>query len=159
MSAIGTKQTWAVALQMSAFGGKADIAYKLEREIDRFKQEQANPLFLADHAFNVVVTAWHLCDWVFADLTPELKSRLQINTLSELQAQARKGRALHLCQQAANASKHWAVLEKHRDPNVDTIVTIAPVRKPEDLHAPPKFEAFFKDGPNYIEAEKCSTRH
>ena len=25
MSAIGTKQTWASALQMSAFGGKADI--------------------------------------------------------------------------------------------------------------------------------------
>ena len=78
-----------------------DLYNKLEREIDRFKREQANPLFLADHAFNVVVTAWHLCDWVFADLTPELKSKLQINTLSELQAQARKGRALHLCQQAA----------------------------------------------------------
>ena len=26
MSAIGTKQTWTCALQMSAFGGKADIA-------------------------------------------------------------------------------------------------------------------------------------
>ena len=26
MSAIGTKQTWAGALHMSAFGGKADIA-------------------------------------------------------------------------------------------------------------------------------------
>jgi hypothetical protein len=26
MSAIGPKQTWASALQMSAFGGKADIA-------------------------------------------------------------------------------------------------------------------------------------
>ena len=26
MSAIGTKQTWTDALQMSAFGGKADIA-------------------------------------------------------------------------------------------------------------------------------------
>jgi len=28
MSAIGTKRTWASALQMSAFGGKADIAIK-----------------------------------------------------------------------------------------------------------------------------------
>ena len=27
MSAIGKKQTWAVALQMSAFGGKADMAF------------------------------------------------------------------------------------------------------------------------------------
>jgi hypothetical protein len=28
MSAIGTKRTWASALQMSAFGGKADITIK-----------------------------------------------------------------------------------------------------------------------------------
>ena len=27
MSAFGTKRTWANALQMSAFGGKADIAW------------------------------------------------------------------------------------------------------------------------------------
>jgi len=27
MSAIGTKQTWATALHMSAFGGKADIGH------------------------------------------------------------------------------------------------------------------------------------
>ena len=27
MSAIGTKRTWAVALHMSAFGGKADIQF------------------------------------------------------------------------------------------------------------------------------------
>ena len=131
-----------------------DLYNKLQREIDRFTGDRTNPLVLADHAFNVVVTAWHLCDWVFADLTPELKSKLQIKTLADLQSQARKCRALHLCQQAANASKHWAVEQKYRDPNVDVIVAIAPVRKPEDIHAPPKFEGYFKDGPDFIEAEK-----
>jgi hypothetical protein len=39
----------------------------------RFKKAATDPLELADHAFNVVVTAWHMCDWVFADLTPQLK--------------------------------------------------------------------------------------
>ena len=29
MSAFGTKQTWGIALQMSAFGGKADMTIAL----------------------------------------------------------------------------------------------------------------------------------
>jgi urease gamma subunit len=131
-----------------------DLYNKLDREIARFDGAANNSLDLADHAFNVVVTAWHMCDWVFADMTPELKSKLQINTLAELQAEARKCRALHLCQQAANASKHWALLEKHRDPGVDVIVGVAPVRRPEEVQEPPKFEAYFKDGSDFIEAGK-----
>ena len=109
-----------------------DLCNKLQREIERFKKAATDPLDLADHAFNVVVTAWHMCDWVFADLTPQLKSKLNINTKAALQAEARKCRALHLCEQAAIASKHWAVFAKYRDFNVDTIVAIAPVRNPED---------------------------
>ncbi len=131
-----------------------DLYNKLEREIDRFKQEQTNPLFLSDHAFNTVVTAWHLCDWVAADLTPEQKIGLKINSRQDMQAIARQCRALHLCEQAATASKHWAVFEKYRDPNVDTILGIAPFTVDDDPHAPLKFVAFFKDGSNFIEAEK-----
>ena len=33
MSAIGTKRTWASALHMSAFGGKADILLQLSTEV------------------------------------------------------------------------------------------------------------------------------
>jgi hypothetical protein len=131
-----------------------DLHHKLQREIDRFRQGSSSPLELADHAFNVVVTAWHLCDWVFADLTEEQKSKLQIQTLGDLQSHARKCRALHLCQHAANASKHWAVEQKYHDSKVDTIVAIAPARKPEHIHTPPKFEVWFKDGSDFIEAER-----
>jgi hypothetical protein len=46
------------------------------------------------------------------------------------------------------------VFAKYRDPNVDTIVAIAPVRNPEDLQGPPKFEVYFRDGPNVKEAGK-----
>jgi len=71
-----------------------------------------------------------------------------------MQAVARQCRALYLCEQAATASKHWAVYKEYRDPNVSTIVSIAPVRKPEDVHAPTVFEVFFKNGENVIPAEK-----
>jgi hypothetical protein len=37
MSAIGTKQTWASALHMSAFGGKADTANRTDTTRSRQK--------------------------------------------------------------------------------------------------------------------------
>jgi len=133
-----------------------DLYNKLRREVDRFNKDLTDPMVRADHAFNAVVTAWHLCDWVFADLTlmPELQDKLGIKTKADLQAAARKCRALHLCQQACNASKHWAVT-MHNDPTVDTVVTIAPFDpSKDDVHAPIKFDVFFKDGDKFIKAEQ-----
>jgi hypothetical protein len=131
-----------------------DLFNKLEREIKRFKQNPKDLFARVDHAFNVVVTAWHMCDWVCADLTADQKSKLNIKDRKNMQAVARQCRALYLCEQAATASKHWAVYKEYRDPNVSTIVSIAPVRKPEDVHAPTVFEVFFKDEENVIPAEK-----
>jgi hypothetical protein len=131
-----------------------DLYNKLQREIDRFKKDLTDPLDRADHAFNVVITAWHLCDWVHAGLTSELRSKLKIRSRKDMQAVARECRALHLCEQAATASKHWAVFEEYRDPKVSTIVAIAPARKlPDDIYRPPKFDILFKDGDKLIEAE------
>ena len=38
---------------------------KFEREIERFTAARDDVEARIDHAFNIVVTAWHLCDWVF----------------------------------------------------------------------------------------------
>jgi hypothetical protein len=63
---------------------------------------------LKDSAFNAAVTAWHLCDWVFNDMTPEQRAKLNFRNLADLQEHVRENcRALYLCRQAATASKHW----------------------------------------------------
>ena len=134
-----------------------DLLRKLEREIERFGAERNNVEARIDHAFNIVVTAWHLCDWVFADLRPEQKVKLQIYNLSEMQARARKCRALQLCRQAATASKHWKVSD-YPDPNVAVIVTAnaiggVPTKLPP-LYIAPSWYLYFVDGPDLQEAEQ-----
>jgi Phage integrase family len=55
---------------------------KLEREIERYKEIDTERVAavadLTDLAFNISVTAWHLCDWVFADMTDEQRKKLSI---------------------------------------------------------------------------------
>ena len=68
---------------------------KLRREIKRFDAAEPDDVEARiDLGFNIVVTAWHLCDWVFADLTPDQKSRLKISSLLDLQTIALQCRAL-----------------------------------------------------------------
>src|SRR5262245_22594136 len=99
---------------------------KLDREIDRFQNADNSVETMIDAAFNAAVTAWHLCDWVFADLTKAQRDRLQIKSLGQLQEHARTCRALYLCQYAATASKHWKVTH-YPDPSVGVIVTATPI--------------------------------
>jgi hypothetical protein len=69
------------------------------------------------------VTAWHLGDWVFNDLSPEQRQRFGFTKTAELFEHVRtECRALHLCRHAATASKHWEVT-KHPDPNVQIVVS------------------------------------
>ena len=136
-----------------------DLLRKLEREIKRFVAAPDDVEARIDLGFNIVVTAWHQCDWVFADLTPAQKSSLQIASLSALQEIARgQCRALHLCQQAAIASKHWKVTS-HPDPEVAVIVTATPhgttaARPPVSLHLATSWYLYFVDGPNIRAAEE-----
>jgi hypothetical protein len=137
-----------------------DLHRKLEREIKRFGDADPDDVEARiDLAFNIVVTAWHLCDWVFADLTPAQKSSLQITSLSALQDIARvQCRALHLCRQVAVASKHWKVTD-HPDPDVAVMVTATPqgttaARSPVPLHLAASWYLYFVDGPNMQEAEE-----
>jgi hypothetical protein len=135
-----------------------DLLRKLEREIKRFAAAHDDVETRTDLAFNIVVTAWHLCDWVFADLTLAQKSKLQIANLSELRAEARKCRAVHLCRQAATASKHWKVTD-HPDPDAAVIVTATPIGATTaspivPLHEAPNWYLYFVDGEKIHAAEE-----
>src|SRR5713101_5536257 len=116
--------------QTFAYESCRDLLDKLEREIDRYRtsvRDDAGVEELKDIAFNAAVTAWHLSDWVFNDLTPAQRRKLGFNKPSDLQKYARENcRALYLCRYAATASKHWAV-DSHRDPNVQVVVTADPI--------------------------------
>lgn len=140
-----------------AFENCRDMLMKLEREIERYK----TALFvdkveaLQDAAFNTSVTAWHLCDWVFNDLTPDQRQSLKIASLGELQKIVRECRALYLCRQAATASKHWEI-SSHPDPNVTVIVTAQSVPPPTTSHFPiivARWSVYFVDDNKRLPAE------
>jgi hypothetical protein len=106
---------------------------KLSREIDRYREvagrDELDPEAhlklvdqLKDSAFNASVTAWQLCDWVFKDMAPDQRQKLNFEKVIDLQNHARRNcRALHLCRQAATASKHW-VVDDYYDPDVQVVV-------------------------------------
>src|SRR5204863_5729529 len=105
--------------QTFAYENCRDLVQKLDREIDRYREVAGSDLHepgdallklvdqLKDNAFNASVTAWQLCDWVFNDLPIEQRRKLGFKELVDLQNHVTKQcRALHLCRQAATASKH-----------------------------------------------------
>jgi hypothetical protein len=132
------KRVWLTALRIPmalpsrdktfAYENCRDLLEKLDREIDRYCEVAGNDQMLTpevmlklvdqlkDGAFNASVTAWHLCDWVFNDLPEEQRQKLGFKKLADLQTHVTKQcRQLHLCRQAATASKHWSV-ERYADP-------------------------------------------
>ena len=71
------------------------------------------------------MTGWHLCDWVFMDLTPQQRDGLNIHSLAQMQEHALTCRALHVFRQVATASKHWAISSRP-DPSVTAVVAAIP---------------------------------
>jgi hypothetical protein len=121
--------------QTFAYENCRDLVEKLHREIGRYGEVNGSEIFemgddllrvvdqLKDSAFNASVTAWHLCDWVFNELPVAQRQMLGFKDLRDLQAHVMgQCRPLHLCRQAATASKHW-IVEVRADPGVRTVVT------------------------------------
>jgi hypothetical protein len=141
--------------QTFAYETCRDLVEKLDREIDRYhavaggdEGEWGNLLNLVhqltDSAFNASVTAWHIGDWVFNDMPCRLRDKFGFKEVADVQKYARGYcRALHLCRQAATASKHWSV-DKYRDPSVKVIVT-----------AEGGWRIYFKDGDKEISADQA----
>ena len=93
---------------------------KLEWEIDQLKDPATvRPRPAIFHAQNAAAPAWHLCDWVFNDMTPEQRKATGMTSLSALQTHARSTRALRICREICTAGKHWEVTE-FPDPAIRT---------------------------------------
>ena len=89
--------------QTFAYENCREMLNKLEREIERYcGVGRSSEMFegevllrhvnqLKDTAFNASVTAWHLADWIFNDLTPAQRQMLNLKSLGELQCRALPG--------------------------------------------------------------------
>jgi hypothetical protein len=112
--------------QTFAFASCRDMLTKLEREIERYALVDGKDVeAMKDLAFNIAVTAWHLCDWVFMDMTPQKRESLSIRSLREMCERAFTCRALQVFRQVATASKHWTV-SKRPAPDVKVVVAAVP---------------------------------
>jgi hypothetical protein len=88
-----------------AFANCKDMLDKLKRKIDRYARVDGKDVeAMKDLAFNIAVTEWHLCDWVFMNLTPEQREALNIHSLAQMQERALGSRPLHVFRQVATAS-------------------------------------------------------
>jgi hypothetical protein len=109
-----------------AFENCRALLDKLKREIERYAHVDGRDVeAMKDLAFNIAVTAWHLCDWVFMDMKPEQREALNIRSLAEMQERALTCRTLHIFRQVATASKHWTI-SKRPDHAVKVVVAAAP---------------------------------
>ena len=107
-----------------------DLLRKLEWDIKSLQSASKSDLTtLCYHAFNGVVTAWHMGDWVWAALTKEqkasLKHRHKIAQHSDFRYWIRQtNQELAICREIATASKHFSISQS---PNED-ITTVASSR-------------------------------
>src|SRR5215203_4310459 len=122
-----------------------DMLEKLEREVVCYRQavNKQSPTELLDASFNAAVTAWHIADWVFCDMTTEQRLQLKCHSLSDLQTRARTDcRSIHLCRQVATASKHVQV-SHYPDHDVQAYAA-----------AEPDWTTYFRDKGRRINAEE-----
>jgi hypothetical protein len=146
--------------QTFAFENCREVLEKLRREIDRYRHAASNGRVdeMKDAAFNASVTAWHLADWVYNDMTAEQRAETKVRSVGGMGNYAREHcRALYLCRHAATASKHW-IVTKHPDASVGVVVTANPIQPPGEptveLHMTEDeaWYTYFVDGEKPIDA-------
>ena len=114
-----------------------DVLEKLEWEQNElkaaFEQEPKDPTKLYYRAFNAAVTAWHLADWVWKDMTPDQRQQLETDWKTKLgidddgvgnfrRALRLKSREIAICREIATASKHVESTQG-RDESIDTVAS------------------------------------
>ena len=141
----------------------AHMLAKLRWEIHQFKQSLDNTELLwrntniAYSAFNTAVTAWHCGDWAWRAAGVESRNGLserfafklvqdeQKDLNAFLNAVAADCRALHICRQIANGSKHMGA--DRGDPAIGAQV----IWTYDESGTPAQF--VMRDGPDIIPAE------
>ena len=92
-----------------------DMIRKLERELDRVKCSGTDRGVLTDHGINFAWTAWHMADWVWANMTDAQRRQVAIEAGTNPDKFDLKGfqpylcgksRDLGYCRIIATAAKH-----------------------------------------------------
>ena len=118
--------SWWSNVQTFHLWGPRDYFRKLEWEVAELAKTPKRDVFVLGYrAINCATTAWHMCDWVFAECErdADVRSRLaniahrEIATLGDVQVWARTERPLAICRIIATAGKHFEVT-RHPDPTV-----------------------------------------
>jgi len=109
-----------------------DMLEKLQWELNNlFCRQRHNISVCQYHAFNCAVTAWHVTDWLWQDISSslELKTKLQekiqnpLKKCKDFQRYVRVDcNALRLCHQIANGSKHFLV-ERDPDSTISAVIS------------------------------------
>jgi hypothetical protein len=75
------------------------------------------------HSFNCAVTAWHVTDWLWQDISSAMRDKLVLKECKDFQEYVRAAcPALRLCHQIANGSKH-CLLERNPDSTISAIIS------------------------------------
>jgi hypothetical protein len=101
-----------------------DILEKLHWELNNLFFRQRHDIKACQyHAFNCAVTAWHVTDWLWQDMSPALKSDLHVKSCKAFQDYVRNAcPALNLCHEIANGSKHCLV-ERNPDSTISAVIS------------------------------------
>lgn len=109
-----------------------DMLEKLRWELNNlFRRQRIDIAACKYHAFNCAVTAWHVTDWLWQDISssPELKTKMQEKNkeswseCGEFQLYVRKScPALRRCYQIATGSKH-CLMKRKPDPNISAVIS------------------------------------
>lgn len=111
-----------------------DVLKKLEWEQSGLKAaSKQDPKELFFRAFNAAVTAWHLADWVWKDMTQNQRQQLETEWETKLgidddgvgnfrHALRQKSREIAICREIATASKHVEVT-RNPDKTIDTVAS------------------------------------
>jgi len=106
-----------------------DMLKKLRWELDNlFRRQRYDSAACQYHAFNCAVTAWHVTDWLWQDISssPGLKTKMQEHSWTkckEFQGYVRDNcSALRLCYQIATGSKH-CLMECNPDSTISAVIS------------------------------------
>ncbi len=109
-----------------AFGlrNSRDMLKKLRWELDNLFCRQRHDVEACQyHAFNCAVTAWHVTDWLWQDIPPELKHKRKWESCEDFQRYVRNEcLTLKLCYEVGRGSKHCLV-ERKPDPTISADIS------------------------------------
>jgi hypothetical protein len=102
-----------------------DILEKLQWELDTLFCRQRHDIRVCQyHAFNCAITAWHVTDWLWQDMSAEFKAERRWNTCTEFQNYVREEcPELKLCYQIALGSKHCRLTGRNANPAISAKIS------------------------------------